>query len=245
MADTPSQVPENKPEFASDYQEFETRDFGYEKRQRTARIVESIRFSFTLLALLAGLTILGTSADTLSVYNKTHSRADFIISLWPAEFDIRPTIALIICSTIIFVTSTVSLVVMKVPAVSLAPPSQTLQLLTSNPQIRSSPLIHSTISFAGPAICLIAALIGTSFFYGVNASNTANSLKSWSCQWSEISMNLQPHWGQLCKESKTALYLMVMCIPAEVIVLATAGWGAFAEKRHFVVRERKGSPAMS
>jgi hypothetical protein len=58
-------------------------------------------------------------------------------------------------------------------------------------------------------------------------------------------MNVQPHWEQLCKESKTALYLMVMCIPVEVIVLSTAAWGAFAERKHLIVTERKGSPAMS
>jgi len=192
-----------------------------------SRTVESVSFAATLLALLAGLTILGTSADTLGVYNKTHLGAEYFISLWPAEFDVRPTIALVVCSVIIFVTSAISLIVMKVPAV------------------RNKALIHSTISFAAPAICRIAALIGTSFFYGVNASNTVNSLKSWSCQWSDISMNVQPHWGQLCKESKAALYLMVMIIPVEVIVLSTAAFGTFSEKKHLVVTERKGSPAMS
>jgi hypothetical protein len=112
-------------------------------------------------------------------------------------------------------------------------------------QVRNNPLIYSTTSFAAPAICLISALIGISFFYGVNTSNTVNSLKSWSCQWSDIGMNVQPHWGQLCKESKAALYLMVMIIPVEVIVLSTAAFGSFAEKKHLVVTERKGSPAMS
>lgn len=225
MADTIASQ-EQKPEFVSDFQEFE-RDAGYEKRQRIARMVESTRFALTLLAVLASLTILGTSADTLSVYNKTHLSADFIISLWPAEFDIRPTTALIICSAIIFLASTISLVVMKVPA------------------IRNNALIHSSVSFAAPAIAVVAALVATSFFYGVNASNTVNSLKSWSCQWSDISMNVEPHWGQLCKESKTALYLMVMCIPVEFLALSAAAWGAFSEKKLLVIEERKGSPAMS
>lgn len=58
-------------------------------------------------------------------------------------------------------------------------------------------------------------------------------------------MNVQPYWGQLCKESKTALYLMVMMIPLEIIVLGTVSVGEWFEKKHLVVRERKGSPAMS
>jgi hypothetical protein len=46
-------------------------------------------------------------------------------------------------------------------------------------------------------------------------------------------------------ESKVALYLTVMIIPLEVLVLGSAAWVSFAEKKQLVVRERKGSPAMS
>lgn len=63
-------------------------------------------------------------------------------------------------------------------------------------------------------------------------------------------MGMKPHWGSLCKESKTGLYLMVMMIPLEVIVLSTVVVGMFAQKKEVVRRdeenrERKGSPAMS
>jgi len=58
-------------------------------------------------------------------------------------------------------------------------------------------------------------------------------------------MNVKPHWGALCKESKTALYLSVLMIPLEVLILTAAIFGARTEKKSFVVRERKGSPAMS
>ena len=58
-------------------------------------------------------------------------------------------------------------------------------------------------------------------------------------------MTTAPYWSTLCKESKVALYLMVMIIPLEVLVLGTAAWGAFVEKQQFAVHERKGSPAMS
>lgn len=58
-------------------------------------------------------------------------------------------------------------------------------------------------------------------------------------------MTTKPHFSTLCKESKAALYLMVMTVPLEVLVLATASWGAYSEKKQPVVRERKGSPAMS
>jgi hypothetical protein len=94
-------------------------------------------------------------------------------------------------------------------------------------------------------ICFIAGLIGMSFFYGVNASSTVFSLQAWTCQWSAISMTTAPHWGRLCKESKVALYLTVMIVPLEVLVLGATAWAVFVEKKLFVVRERKGSPALS
>jgi hypothetical protein len=108
-------------------------------------------------------------------------------------------------------------------------------------------LIHNAISFIAPTVGLIAGLVGTSFFYGVNASNTTSSLQSWSCQWSAIDMNMKPHFRTLCKESKAALYLMVMMIPLQVIVMSTLAIGAIIEKKqqHVVVHESKGSPAMS
>jgi len=58
-------------------------------------------------------------------------------------------------------------------------------------------------------------------------------------------MDVKPHWGSLCKESKTALYLSVMMIPLELLILTAAVFGARTEKKNVVARERKGSPAMS
>ena len=115
-----SKSPSPEPQFTPDYQEFETRDdAAYQKSVRKARVVESVRLGLTTLALLAGVTILGTSADTLSVYNTTHLGQDYFLPLWPTNFDIRPTIALVTCSAIIFVVSAVSIVVSKLPPVCI------------------------------------------------------------------------------------------------------------------------------
>lgn len=218
----------SKPQMSPHYQEFEPRvDMGYQRSVRVARTVESARLALTTLALCAGAAIVGISADTLSVYNSTNFGAAHFLSLWPREFDLRPTIAMVITGAIILASSAISLVVSKLPP------------------IRNNPLIHTSVSYLIPAVCLVASLIGMSFFYGVNASDTVYSLQAWSCQWSSIDMNIKPHWGTLCKESKAALYLMVMIVPLEVLVLATAAWGSFQEKKQVIVRERKGSPAMS
>jgi len=210
----------------NNFQEFETRQAGSQMNGKV-RMVESARLGLTLLGLLAAITIVGTSGDTLMVFNSTTLSGAFNLSLWPTDFDIRPTVALVTCGAVVVLASIMSLAVSKIPAT------------------RNHPLIHGAISLLAPTVCLIAALVGTSFFYGVNRSNTSYSLQAWTCQWSAVSINVKPHWGTLCKESKVALYLSVILIPAEVLVLASAAYGAFLEKKQPVVRERKGSPAMS
>ena len=108
-----------KPQSASGFNEFETRDAGHEKAIRTARMAESARLGLTVLALTASITIVGTAADTLSVYNTTTLGSEYFLSLWPSDFDIRPTTALIICGAIVIVASTCSLAASKIPAVCL------------------------------------------------------------------------------------------------------------------------------
>jgi hypothetical protein len=58
-------------------------------------------------------------------------------------------------------------------------------------------------------------------------------------------MNSSPHWSALCKESKAALYLTVAIIPLEILILGFSLFVSSVERKQLVVRERKGSPAMS
>jgi hypothetical protein len=82
-----------------------------------SNVVSSIGFGTNVLSLLTAITILGTAGDILSVYNTTHLGEDFFLPLWPTDFDIRPSVALVTCAAIITVSSIVGLVGAKVPAV--------------------------------------------------------------------------------------------------------------------------------
>lgn len=104
----------------STFPEFETREIEQQKTIKTLRVVESARLGLTVLALVSAIVIVGTSAETLGVYNKTHLSQNFFLPLWPTDFDIRPTIALIVCGAIIVLTSAISLAVSKLPTVSLS-----------------------------------------------------------------------------------------------------------------------------
>lgn len=205
------------------------------RHDHKSNLVDSINSGLTVLGLLSAMTIVGTSADTIEVYNTTSTGEGGFLSMWPNEFDIRPTVALVTCGTIILVASVLSLIAGKVPA------------------IKNRTLLSSPLSLLFPTISLIAALTSTSFFYGANTSSTNYTLQTWTCQWSDIEMNVKPHWGALCKESKVALYLSVAMVPLQVLVLGTVVVGFLGKVRGWVARrgsvnggeDRKGSPALS
>jgi len=102
--------------------EFETdsRDQHLHSKVRTARLVDSARIGATVLALLMSLSILGVSANTLRTYDDTKISSDVEVfpSLWPQDFNIRPTVALVAGSAIVFVTNIIGLCFSKVPTVS-------------------------------------------------------------------------------------------------------------------------------
>jgi hypothetical protein len=120
---------------ASDF-EVDSQDLHLQSRLKMVRRLDSARVGLTLVALLAGITILGVSADALAEYNATHLPGDFLLPLWPDQFDLRPTVALVVGSTIVTVTNIASLLFSKVRFVSL--PSRAQVMLASAPTFRGS-----------------------------------------------------------------------------------------------------------
>lgn len=215
-----------KPEFTPEISDFE----GHEEPRRsfgTARIAESVRLGLTVLTLLMAMSIVGTTADSLAVYNKTHVADDFLLPLWPVQFNLGPTIALVTGGSIIILSNTMSLIGSKVPA------------------IRNKALIHPVISILAPLASLIAALIATSFFYSINTSDTVDTVQSWTCRWTDVPMTRAPYWNVLCKESEAALYMSITMIPLQLIIVGLAGFAILADKKAPFSVARKGSPALS
>lgn len=82
------------------------------------RLVNTLRVGLTVLALVIGVVVLGLGADTLAAYRATSLPEEYLLPLWPAEFDIRPTNALIACGIIVLVANGMALGLSKVSAVS-------------------------------------------------------------------------------------------------------------------------------
>ncbi|KAI0468289.1 hypothetical protein F4859DRAFT_210214 [Xylaria cf. heliscus] len=216
------------PESPSNF-EVDPRDRFYQKQQGTIRLLDSVRVGLTVLALLSGITILGTAANAIMVYNNTHVSKGFNLALWPDEFDLRPTVALVVGSSFVILASLASLIFSKAKV------------------LQNQTLVHTSMTFIAPSVGFVAALIAIIFFYAVNTSTTVDTLQSWSCQWGYANMRVEPHFGTLCNQSKTALYLAVILIPVEFIVVAAAAAQMSIERKSkaFAPAPKPSSPALS
>jgi hypothetical protein len=90
-------------------------------------------------------------------------------------------------------------------------------------------------------------MVSMCLFYAVNASEDVDTLQSWSCRWEAVVTSTAPHFGQLCKESKTALYLSVILVPFQAIILSLAVYQNVLERKVAAVSEttKRASPALS
>jgi len=174
---------------------------------KTYRLIESTRLGLTILVLILGIIILSTSADVVSVYNKTHlGGSDFLglVPLWGGEkLDVRGEVAVLVGGAVVVAMGLVDVLVEKLYA------------------LRTIPSLHTLLSILAPLAGLITSVVATALQYHINTSNTSSTLQSWSCQWRNVAIH-SPNFEMVCKESRTALYLTVLLIPLEVGVLALA-----------------------
>ena len=105
-----------QPSFTPEYHE--SSQFDHNERQPgPSRVLEAVRSGLSILALVIAVIILGTSAGNLKTYNDTHVPNDFLLPLWPFDFNLGPSIALVACSTIMLAAAAASLASGKVPSV--------------------------------------------------------------------------------------------------------------------------------
>jgi hypothetical protein len=100
--------------------------------------------------------------------------------------------------------------------------------------------VHTSITFAAPFVAFVASVVSIVFFYVINASDSVDSLLSWSCRWQSLSMQQTPHWGTLCQQSYAGLYLSIVLIPVEAAVLALAGWEMKVERHVSAYSQARG-----
>lgn len=107
-----------KNEITASYLEVDSNDEYLRKKTAAVNIIDGARVSITGLALLCGITILALSGNAVSVYNSTRLEEAGWLSIWPALFDLRPTIALLTGSCVVTIANIAGLLCSKVPHVS-------------------------------------------------------------------------------------------------------------------------------
>jgi hypothetical protein len=107
-----------KPQYQSDFEEFDTPS--QLSKAPITKILDSARLGLTFFALLSSIVIVGTSSHTLGTFHSTHLGEEYLLPLWPTNFDLRPTNALVACGVFIIFFSALSLITCSVPAVSIS-----------------------------------------------------------------------------------------------------------------------------
>lgn len=109
--------------FSPEYHESSQLDHN-ERHPGPSRALEASRMGLSIIALASAVGILATSAHNLKIYNDTHVANDFLLPLWPFEFNLGPSIALVACGSIMIVAAMTSLLAGKIPSVRVPrPPS--------------------------------------------------------------------------------------------------------------------------
>ncbi|RKU42227.1 hypothetical protein DL546_001583 [Coniochaeta pulveracea] len=204
--------------------EVDSRDHSIQKRVNALRHDETVRISLLGLAVAMGVTIMGLCANVYSVYERTHVGPDHYLALWPEQLNTAPTSVLLAGSTTVVVTNLVALITSKV------------QLL------RNKRLFHSLTSVIAPFVGSILAVVTVGEFWAVNASNTDDTLLSWTCRWKSVSMGQQPYFGTLCHENWAAVVMAIIVMVLELVILGLGAYQWITE-RQIVHSSRRSSPS--
>lgn len=92
------------------------------KPSTAQRATSSAHQGLNILILFIGLTIVATQAAAVAVFRQTYNPASLrVLALWPAKFDLGPSIAVLVAGSVVVIGSAAVLVVSKVPSVSAFP----------------------------------------------------------------------------------------------------------------------------
>ncbi|ERT01626.1 uncharacterized protein SPSK_07860 [Sporothrix schenckii 1099-18] len=179
-------------------------------KRRNLRALDTARAAATLLALLMGLAVLGTTGHALQAYNSSSPRDAAWLSVWPnaGAFDVKPTVALVAGASLVVLANLIA--------------------LTSHHRFVRAKLAnahaHTPLTFSAPFVGLVAAIVAVILFYVANRSATADTLLSWSCRWRHLATaHPAPQFASLCRASHAGVDLAILLIPVEFLALALAG----------------------
>ncbi|WEW54631.1 hypothetical protein PRK78_000051 [Emydomyces testavorans] len=192
---------------------------------RRTRILQWVRMGLCAAMVVLAVAAVGAEGHPLRYYNKTVQYEKMYLSLWPENIEMRPTIALIACGSIIALQSLVYLIVALLPS-----PRSRIFILNS--------LVTATA--IGGFIAALIAVIFTLVYTNprtVNGTYRGETIHSWTCTWGFANgkdvngdkIDGVVNFAQLCRETRASFTLMCILLLLQFMLCVSAGAGWFLE----------------
>lgn len=201
------------------------------RNQSRAKLVHWLRIATSAVTLLASIIIIGCTAKALQTYNLTRDNADWVLPLWPASVDLRPTHALLACGVIITVSSLFYICTALVPTVRFSNSSKRciksflLTILQPLRAVRTQNLIYTILAFLSIFLTIFTTAFASTINSHLSNSTQAGTLSSWTCKWQGFGSAAPGHFSEICAESNAALDVVILMIVIDVFGVLLAGWG--------------------
>ncbi|KAL8932489.1 MAG: hypothetical protein Q9211_006285 [Gyalolechia sp. 1 TL-2023] len=181
------------------------------RNQLRAKLLHWLRIATSLVTLLASIVVIACTARALRNYNTTRDNANWVLPLWPASVDLRPTHMTLACGVIIATTSIVYII-------SALAPTPLRALHTLN-------LVFTIFAFLATFLTIFTTAFASTINSHLSNSTQAGTLSSWTCKWQGFGSAAPGHFAEICVESKAALKVVILMIVMEIFSVLLAGWG--------------------
>ncbi|KAF3481088.1 Swr1p complex component Swc5 [Arthroderma uncinatum] len=208
----------NAPSAASDHDE--------SKYLSRGRMIHWTRIALSSLSFVLAVVVVSCEGHALNYYKTTARYDKWYLSLWPKQLDLSPSIAIIVCGTILLVFN------MAYTTVALLPSPRSRVLLLN--------YFISFIAFSG-FIATVAA-VSTSVIaynprYSAGGAQLGQTLNSWTCTWGFADgvdadgAKIAPvvNFGRLCRETRASFAIMCVLIVIQFLSCLSVGCGWWLE----------------
>ncbi|KAL5342439.1 hypothetical protein BJX70DRAFT_321846 [Aspergillus crustosus] len=198
---------------------------------KRTRFLHWIRLGLSSLAFGISISIMACEAVPYRHYRDTSSFENVGLYLWPLNFDLRPTIAILACGSVIAVLSLIFIVVALLPS-----PHSHIR------RVNMAAVATSAAGFITSLVGLVFAIYLPGSSYPDNFTS-AETLHSWTCKWKAMhdlpmgfsnvsSESISPvpaDFARDCAATYAAFILLGFLIGLEVLMGVAAGAGTWLE----------------
>ncbi|KAL4809311.1 hypothetical protein BDV18DRAFT_131756 [Aspergillus unguis] len=197
---------------------------------KRTRHLHLVRLAFAFLTFAISVAIIACEVVPYRHYKATSKFENVGLYLWPLNFDLRPTIATLVCGCIVAFLSLVFVVVALLPS-----PHSHIRLTNL------AAVATSTAAFIATLITLVFNIYLPGSQYPKNFASV-ETLHSWTCKWkgshelprgfsrsSETASPAPAHFARDCSATEAAFVLLGVLLGLEVLICGAAAVGTWLE----------------